>query len=480
MLKDGLVYRNSRMSTEEEFVEDLKKQQIESDSGCWRGGPIFFADQNSIFVDDSEAHTLIVGDTGSMKTLRFVLPLIYSCAKGDESMIIVDPKGELSKKMTPFLKGIGYETAVINLRTPQLSPDRWNPLGRVEESYSGKSEYDRENAVILLNDLLDKLFYSRSSADKDKYWNETAGQLAMGILELMEKNGEKLTIKNLLNWRYEKLPSGILQKYFDAMPTESTIYQNLAGYLSLTAENTKSCILSTFDQLIRVFKSSPALTEMLTETTFDLKSVGTKKTALFLVVPDEKTTFHFLATLFIDQCYEMLLEHSEEYNGILPIRVNFILEEFCNMPRLEDIVSMLTAARSRNIRFHLVIQSYEQMVDKYGEHISKTIMDNCGNMVYLHSRELSFLNYISSLAGINEYGRPLLSVTRLQRLKKNENIIFHDRCYPFLVQDIPLIFDYPVKLGDTMPKLTQKEIEVPDDALFQPKDKASSKNKKTS
>ncbi len=479
MLKDGLIYRDSRMSTEEEFVEDLKKQQIKSGSGYWYGGPILFADKGSAFVDNSEAHTLIVGDTGSMKTLRFVLPMIYSCARGEESMVIVDPKGELSKKMTPFLKRMGYETAVINLRTPQSSPDRWNPLGRAQESYNGKTDYDRENAVIQLNDLLEKLFYSRSNADKDKYWNETAGQLAMGILELMKEIGEKLTIKNLLNWRYEKLPNGTLQKYFDAAPTESTIYQNLAGYLSLTAENTKSCILSTFDQLVRVFKASPALTEMLTETTFDLKSVGTKKTALFLVVPDEKTTFHFLATLFISQCYEMLLEQAEEYNGVLPIRVNFILEEFCNIPRLEDIVPMLTAARSRNIRFHLVIQSYEQMVDKYGEHISKTIMDNCGNMVYLHSRELSFLKYISSLSGTNEYGRPLLSVTRLQRLKKNENIIFHDRCYPFLVQDIPLIFDYPIDFGKTMPEATKEEIAIPDDALFLKKSNASSKSKKT-
>ena len=93
MLKDGLIYRDSRMSTEEEFVEDLKKQQIKSKSGYWRGGPILFEDKGNVFVDDSEAHTLIVGDTGSMKTLRFVLPMIYSCARGEESMVIVDPKG---------------------------------------------------------------------------------------------------------------------------------------------------------------------------------------------------------------------------------------------------------------------------------------------------------------------------------------------------------------------------------------------------
>ena len=78
------------------------------------------------------------------------------------------------------------------------------------------------------------------------------------------------------------------------------------------------------------------------------------------------------------------------------------------MPVLTDLISMLTAARSRNIRFHLVIQSYSQMIEKYGLNASQTVLDNCGNLIYLHSREMSFLKYISELAGCNEYHRPLL------------------------------------------------------------------------
>mgnify|MGYP000334988856 CR=1 FL=1 len=140
-----------------------------------------------------------------------------------------------------------------------------------------------------------------------------------------------------------------------------------------------------------------------------------------------------------------VLDQADACKGTLPVRVNFILEEFCNMPQLDDIVPMLTAARSRNIRFHLVIQSYSQMKDKYNENVSRTIMDNCGNLIYLHTREISFLEYISKLAGQNEFDRPLLSVSRLQHLKKNETVIFHDRCYPVVVRDLPLIFEYPMK-----------------------------------
>ena len=165
-------------------------------------------------------------------------------------------------------------------------------------------------------------------------------------------------MKNLLKWRYERMENGDLDTIYQELPKTGEIYQNLAGYMELTASNTRSCILSTFDQLVRLFKASPALTDMLSESTFELGQIGLRKTAVFLIVPDEKTTFHFLATLFVTQCYQALLETASDYQDILPRRVNFILEEFCNMPILPDLISMLTAARSRNIRFHLVIQSY--------------------------------------------------------------------------------------------------------------------------
>lgn len=450
MFQDGLKYQDSRMSTEKEFTESLSEFEISNKEAEMKGGPVLFRRDNIAYSDASEAHSLIVGDTGSMKTLRFVLPLIYSCAKAGESMVVVDPKGELARKTTGFLKEAGYSTHILNMRKPQDSPDRWNPMGGVKRLYDeGKS--GRKNAILQLNDLLNNLFFTRSDADKDKYWNESAGQLALGICGLILALEEELTMKNLLRWRYEKLPDGTLRKYYDTISVSSSVYQNLAGYMGLTAENTKSCILSTFDQLVRIFKASSDLTEMISEDTFNLEDIGIKKTVVFLVIPDEKTTFHFLASLFVLQCYENLLDTAEKYDGTLPIRVNFILEEFCNMPQISDLVAMLTAARSRNIRFHMVIQSYSQMVDKYSENISKTILDNCGNLIYLHTREISFLNYISQLVGNNEYGRPFLSTSRLQHLKKNETVIFHDRCYPFVTQDIPLIFEYPIELGTKMP-----------------------------
>lgn len=443
MLNDGLKYSDSRMANEREFTENLSSFDLKSNEGPYKGGPILFRKENICYTDPSDAHDLIVGGTGSMKTLKFVLPLIYSCAMANESMVIVDPKGELVRKAGNFLGRLGYKSVVLNWRRPQESPDNWNPFERVQNAYN-EGVSGRDNAENYLNDLLQNLFFGRTEKGKDPYWNEVSGQVARGICKLILRINEPLSMKSILEWRHTKMKDGTLQNCFSALPTDSDIYQNLAGFMNLTAENTRTCIESTFDQLTGLFSSSKALTDMMSNTTFTMEKIGKKKTAIFLVVPDEKTTYHFLATLFITQCYESLLDHADRYGGSLPVRVNFILEEFCNMPKLDDIVAMLTAARSRNIRFHIVIQSYSQMIDKYGENVSKTVMDNCGNLIYLHTREISFLEYISKLAGKNEYGRPLLSISRLQHLQKSETVIFHDRCYPMVVQDLPLIFQYPM------------------------------------
>lgn len=470
MFEDGLCYQESHMASEADFVRDLSAFCL-SDVKCEvKGGPVLYRKGDMVYTDSSDAHNLFLGDTGSMKTLRFVLPLIYSCARAGESMVIVDPKGELARKTSKFLSELGYHTHIINLRNPQVSPDKWNPMWSVQKEYANGTE-GKKNATLLLNDLLNVLFYTRSGADKDRYWNESAGAMALGLCELILALGEELSVRNLLKWRYEKMPDGTLEECFESLPQNSEIYYNLAGYMNLKAENTKSCILSTFDQLMRLFKASPALTDLLSETTFNIDKIGTAKTAVFMVVPDEKTTFHFLATLFISQCYEGLLSVAEGFNGCMPIRVNFVLEEFCNMPMLQDLLAMLTAARSRNIRFHLVIQSYSQIIDKYGEAVSKAVLDNCGNLIYLHSREISFLDYISRLTGNNEYGRPLLSTSRLQHLKKNETVIFHDRCYPFVAQDIPLIFEYPVELGTELPVAKRAVVGKPIEQIFKKKAK---------
>ena len=436
-----LTYQDARMATAEEFKESLIPFSISKTGSC-AGGPVLYRDGDVAYCDPSELHTMIIGDTGSTKTLRFVQPLIRSCAYAGESMVIVDPKGSLCKESRPILEKYGYKAIhVLDFRNPDNSPDCWNPLDSVAAAAQRDNERGKDIAFQRLADVMEVLFFKRLSGNEDPYWIEAAGQYALGISQGFIEAGstELLTIDNIIRLRHSEDELKMICK---KLPHDSEAYNNISSVVSLGAEKTKSCILATFDQLTRIFMTAPGLTKMLSEQSFRMSQIGERKTAIFVVVPDEKTTYHFLAKLFISQCYTMLLEAADRKHGRLKNRVNIILEEFCNIPKISDILPMMTAARSRNIRLHLVIQSYGQMVEKYEEDASRAIMDNCGNWIYLHTREYNFLKYMSDVIGRDGHDHPLLSTSQLQHLKKNETLILHDRCYPIVVQDVPLIFEY--------------------------------------
>lgn len=208
-----------------------------------------------------------------------------------------------------------------------------------------------------------------------------------------------------------------------------------------TASETRGGILSTFDQKMRIFNIQPNLLGMLSKSSIDFKIISNSPTAIYLIMPDEKTGYHGLVSLFVKQSYEYIIFHAQNkkeqdgfHAGVLKQRLNYVLDEFSSLPTIRDFPAMITASRSRNIRFILVIQSINQLVQRYGEE-SETIQTNCNNWIFLTSRELPLLRNISELCGTcQESTKPVLSVAALQRLDKNsgEVLILAGRQKPFV------------------------------------------------
>ncbi len=64
--------------------------------------------------------------------------------------------------------------------------------------------------------------------------------------------------------------------------------------------------------MLRIFNTQEKLTKMLSGNTIDMRSIGREKTAVYVIVPDEKTTYHFLVTTFIKQVYEVLIAEAQK------------------------------------------------------------------------------------------------------------------------------------------------------------------------
>ena len=246
---------------------------------------------------------------------------------------------------------------------------------------------------------------------------------------------DEINLRSVCSIRAKAMANMLIkEKYFNAIDKNSYEYACLSGTVE-NAENTRNCILSVFDQHMRLFSSQNVLIQLLSSNDIDFSLLGRKKTALFLIMPDEKTTYHKLISVFIKQCYEQLISEAQNFDKMfLPNRVNFVLDEFSSIPTIKDFPAMISAARSRNIRFNLVIQSEHQLKARYCDD-SQTIKSNCNNWFFLTSRELPLLKEISELSGYkNNRNIPLIPISKLQRLdkEKGEVLIFHGRLYPYI------------------------------------------------
>jgi len=412
---------------------------------------------NKVWVDNGGYHNLVIGSTGAGKTQTTVLPMVNLLAKHDESMIITDPKGEIYENTSNYLKSLGYNIVLLNFRDPQQG-NAWNPMYL---PYSLYKDGNIDKSVELLEDLAANILHDPSAKGQDPFWENTSADyfagLACALFEDADPSEINLNSISLMTTvGEEKLANTTYVKdYFSYKDPGSTAYTKASSTLMAPSE-TKGSILSVFKQKIQLFASRANLSEMLSNNDFDMRDIGRKKTAVFIVIQDEKTTYHSLVTIFLKQCYETLISVAQESGGKLPHRTNFILDEFANMPPLKDVTTMVTAARSRNIRFTFIIQNFAQLYEVYGKENGETIKGNCGNIVYLISTELSALEEISKMCGEvkskekeKTSSTPLVTVSDLQRLEQWETIILRLREMPFKTKLTP---DFKMNWGHSFPK----------------------------
>ena len=424
-----------------------------------------------IWVDNGSYHNLVIGSTGSGKSESLVFPMVNLLAKKGESMIITDPKGEIYRKTAKNLEDRGYKIILLNFREPNKG-NAWNPLSLPYQYYK---EGNFDKATELLDDVALNILYDPSNKSDSDFWEKGSADyfsgLALGLFQDASEKEVNLNSINLMSTVGEEryATSNFIKEYFNLKGPDSNAY--MFASTTINAPNdTKGGLLSTFRQKIRLFSTRENLSEMLSHSDFDMRDIGKEKTAVFMVIHDEKKTYHSLMTIFIKQVYETLIDVAQESGGKLPFRTNFILDEFANMPPLKDVDSMVSAARSRDIRFTFIIQNFAQLNDVYGEEVAQVIKGNCGNLIYLISTELKALEEISKMCGEvkskekdKTASTPLVTVSDLQKLKLGEAIIIRLRMNPFKTKYAP---NFKVNWGEAYPEATFPERKIEPVELF--------------
>ena len=427
------------------------------------------------WVDDGENHTLIMGASGSGKTWAILDSLVKILGRRGESMIITDPKGEIYENNANMLREKGYKVIILNFRDPKYGAC-WNPFSY---PYRLWKEGNHDKSQELLEDLGNNILIDPNNK-AEPFWENNAADyftgLALGLFEdATDESQVNLNSINLMHSMGEDRigASRYINEYFKFKDPLSGAYVSASSTINAPAD-TRGGVTSVFKQKIRIFSSREELSKMLSRSDFDLRDIGREKTALFIKIHDEKTTYHALATILVKQIYESLIEVAQTEEGNkLKIRTNFLLDEFANMPALKDVESMVTASRSRRIRFTFVIQNFSQLNKVYGKEVAETIKGNCGNMIYLMTTEYQALEEFSKLCGDVEPKaakdkplppvRPLVSVSDLQQMKKFEIIVKRFRNQPFKTKLVP---SFEIDWGEEYGKSGYPETQMDDVKVF--------------
>lgn len=430
--------------------------------------------KEKIYYIADDTHTITIGATRSGKTRTLVLQSICLMALAGESMVISDPKAELYQYAAILLEKLGYDVICIDFKNPEKST-RYNLLQPIIDAVN-RNEMDK--AEMYAWDITNILVGDNTS--NEKIWeNGEKSTIAAAILCVVVDNAKRPEYQNLTNvyWFVAEMCKAVgnktpMQEYVKKLKPGHPA-RALLSISDVAPSRTKGSFYTSALTTLRLF-TSRAVYSITSHGDYDIADIGKRKQALFFILPDEKTTYYPIASLMVSQLYELLVHQSDERGGRLLNRVNFVLEEFGNFTKINDLTNKLTVAGGRGMRFHFFLQSFEQLTEKYSKETAAIVKSNCQSWVYLQADDKETLSEIceklgkytcsayqlssqhgkyvnpSSSSSISLVARDLLTTDEIRRVSRPYQIVV-SRSHPAMMLSPDLskwYFNQMLGLGD--------------------------------
>ena len=394
-----------------------------------------------IYYVPDDTHSLTIGATRSGKTRHLIIPSICLTGLAGESMIPIDPKTEEYLYTKPFLERLGYEVIAIDFKEPAKS-NRYNFLQPVLDAvYMG----ELSKAVTQARDIATLLVPDKENTNTDPLWPMGERAIITVAILVVCILFDDPRLQNLSNARHfiakmcvpgSKGEPAPIVGYLNRLPDDSPLRTAL-DIAQIAPEKMQCSFYASALTTLSLFGDT-SIHAMTAYTDFDHLATGDRKRAIFVILPDERSAYYPLASLFMFQQYQLLVQRADQNGGRLPRRVEFFCDEFGNFVRIPDMDKAITVGGGRGIRFHLVVQDTNQIYERYGDKLGKTMLANCETWVYLKtdngetirelnerlgkytvkSPSLSSSTGGNASASYNYTGRDLLTPDEIRRIRR--------------------------------------------------------------
>ena len=360
-------------------------------------------------------NVLVIGGSGSGKTRFHIKPNLMQM---NASFIVTDPKGTVIEECGKMLVEGGYKIRVLNLidfsQSMKYNPFRYlhseNDILKLVncimentkgEGTSGGEDFWQKAEALYYQALIAYIWYEARPEEKNM-------NTLLAMLNASEVREEDETFENAVDKLFREL---------EQKNPEHFAVRQYKKYKFAAGKTAKSILISCGARLAPF--DIAEVRNLMSDDELEIDRVGHEKTALFVVVSDTDTTFHFIAAMMYTQMFNVLCDEALRCGGALPVHVTCLLDEFANqkIPNFQHIISVI---RSREISAHIVVQTQSQRKAIYKDH-AETIVGNCSCVLFLGGKERSTLKEISEMLGKETIDLYNTSVTKGNQESHGQN-----------------------------------------------------------
>jgi len=335
---------------------------------------------------------LVLGVPGSGKTRGHILPNL--CNMQNSSAVLLDPKGELYSLTSNMMRERGFDVKLIDFDNPH-NPDSafYNPL-----NYCRTSDDILSITKVLLSDEMEKTV--------DQFWPNAAQLMANALIGYLvyETRRSECTLESLIKLlKSFEIPNDprdrtTLDIMFGDAKNKSPNAWHVEQYELLRkiagAEKTYACIAMS---LITAFASimSDGIKKLTSRDTLDIKSIGRKKTVVYVKSSDSDRSRDKLISILFQQIFKELFHEADSNDShALRIHTHLYLDDLGTNLTIYNLDGYLAACRSREISVSVILQSVGQLKKQFGDAYT-AILGSCASLVFLGSNDINTCHEMS-------------------------------------------------------------------------------------
>ena len=335
--RTGEEHGTARFATVEE-LSSFQDQDPEKNMIFTQRAQMGLFNQRLPYNKHINKNVLVIGGTGDWKTRSFVKPNIMQL---NSSYVITDTKGLIIHEVGTILKKAGYKIKILDL-IQLINSDGFNVFHYMQK----ETDIDKVSEAIITAT-------KRSDNKGEDFWAQAEAFLTRALIGYLYFDGK------------------VLGKYEPNLPQVA--------------------------DLLRFLKRTDP----------EIEKWQLEKTAVFIHIPETDKSYQFLSSLLFTTIFDTSIrvvdsilkgEHETAKKDNL-VHLQVYGDEAAQIGKIPLLPQVISVIRTREISIKLMFQSHSQLEELYGEKNTKTIINNCGAILYLGSNDPDTLKNMSDRTG---------------------------------------------------------------------------------